>query len=120
MAGFCAGLIEPACGWACASACAIGSSRSKRCLGRSASRPGPGPPGAAGVGRAEGPAAGPGRLPSSLGLTVLVDATAAEIDVLLSWGDYAPEPPLPPAVLEEDGPPLDTKFRDLRWRRVPG
>lgn len=48
------------------------------------------------------PSARPRRLPSSLGLTVLVDAAGEEVEVELTWGDYMTEPPLPPDVLQDE------------------
>jgi hypothetical protein len=37
-------------------------------------------------------------LPSSIGLTVLLDPDVKEIEARISWGDYRTEPPLPEAV----------------------
>jgi hypothetical protein len=62
----------------------------------------------------------PRRLPSSLGLTVLVDAAVMEVEVELTWGDYMTQPPLPPAVLQDERAQFDPKYRDVVWRRVPG
>lgn len=62
----------------------------------------------------------PRRLPSSLGLTVLVPDGIKEIEARVTWGDYAIEPPLPPEVLENEGTQFDSRYRELRWRRVPG
>lgn len=69
---------------------------------------------------ADEPSARPRRLPSSLGVTVLLDASVEEVDVVLSWGDYATEPPLPEEVLAGDHAQYDPKYRDVQWRRVPG
>src|SRR5262249_33984864 len=41
------------------------------------------------------PSARKSRVPSSCGLTVLVDASVREVEVALSWGDYVTIPPLP-------------------------
>jgi hypothetical protein len=41
-------------------------------------------------------------LPSSVGLTALIDPDVTEIDVHVSWGDYRTEPPLPETVLLPD------------------
>ena len=38
-------------------------------------------------------------LPSSVGLTVLLDPDVNEIEARISWGDYRTEPPLPEAIL---------------------
>src|SRR5690606_2162488 len=55
------------------------------------------------------------RAPSSVGLTVLLDAAVREIDVSLSWGDYVTVPPLSEEEL------LEEKSRDpeVVWDRVP-
>jgi hypothetical protein len=56
------------------------------------------------------------RAPSSLGLTVLLDASVRDIEVNLSWGDYVTVPPLSEhELLDEKG---DTP--DVVWDRVPG
>lgn len=60
------------------------------------------------------------RLPSSQGLTVLLDAAVEEVEVLLTWGDYATEPPLPPEVFLDGKAQFDPVYRDVHWRRVPG
>nr|WP_294528771.1 hypothetical protein [uncultured Rhodopila sp.] len=62
----------------------------------------------------------PRRLPSSLGLTVLIDAAVDEVEVELTWGDYTTHPPLPPEVLQDERAQFDPKYRDVVWRRVPG
>ncbi|NOG73925.1 DISARM system helicase DrmA [Roseicella sp. DB1501] len=66
------------------------------------------------------PSARPRRLPASLGLTTLVPEGVEEVEVALTWGDYATEPPLPPEVLADTQAQFDPKYRDVRWRRVPG
>lgn len=66
------------------------------------------------------PPSRPRRLPSTLGLTVLLDATVEEVEVTLTWGDYATEPPLPAEVLLDAKAQFDPKYREVRWRRVPG
>ena len=62
------------------------------------------------------PSRRPRRLPSSLGLTVLLDAGVEEIEVVLSWGDYATEPPLPEEVLTEQS----DEYRQAVPRRCAG
>lgn len=84
------------------------------------SDPETGPARAADDSPSDEPSRRPRRLPSSLGVTVLLDATVEEIDVVLSWGDYATEPPLPEEVLTELSDEQGKQFRDVRWRRVPG
>lgn len=66
------------------------------------------------------PSARPRRLPASLGITALVPEGVDEVEVALSWGDYATEPPLPPEVLADTQAQFDPRYRDVRWRRVPG
>lgn len=66
------------------------------------------------------PSARPRRLPSSLGLTVLLDAAVEQVEVRLTWGDYVTEPPLPEAVLTEEGAEYAREYRQVHWRRVPG
>ena len=56
------------------------------------------------------------RAPSSLGITVLLDASVREVELNLSWGDYITVPPLSEeALLDEtvDAP-------EVEWERVPG
>ena len=56
------------------------------------------------------------RAPSSLGLTVLLDASVTEFDVDLQWGDYVTSPPLSDDQLlheQADAP-------EVEWERVPG
>ena len=55
------------------------------------------------------------RLPNSLGLTVLLPHDVTEIEVRVTWGDYATEPPLPEDTLEESG----SKAPPVEWRRLP-
>lgn len=62
----------------------------------------------------------PRRLPSSLGLTVLIDAAVDEVEVELTWGDYTTQPPLPPEVLQDERAQFDPQYRNVVWRRVPG
>ena len=47
-------------------------------------------------------------LPSSVGLTALLDPDITEIEVHVSWGDYRTEPPLPETVLLPDLPQEET------------
>ncbi len=44
-------------------------------------------------------------LPSSIGLTVLLDPAVESIEARVSWGDYRTEPLLPEAILLPDPPP---------------
>lgn len=69
---------------------------------------------------ADEPVAHPRRFPSSLGLTVLLDAAVDAVEVTLTWGDYVTEPPLPPEILTSDTARFDPQYRDVRWRRIPG
>ena len=71
-------------------------------------------------GPADEPSSRPRRLPSSLGLTVLVDASIREVEVTLTWGDYTTIPPLPPEVLLDEQAQYDPSFRSVQWQRVPG
>ena len=41
-------------------------------------------------------------LPSSVGLTVLLDPDIREIEAIVSWGDYRTEPPIEEALLLPD------------------
>ena len=47
-------------------------------------------------------------LPSSVGLTALLDPDITEIEVQVSWGDYRTEPPLPETVLLPDAPLVES------------
>ena len=67
-------------------------------------------------------------LPSSIGLTVLLPPDVAELEALITWGDYRTEPPLPESVLSgeeetrelgEDGKPIRPKRPNFDWVRVP-
>lgn len=67
-------------------------------------------------------------LPSSIGLTVLLPPGVAELEALITWGDYRTEPPLPESVLSgeeetrelgEDGKPIRRKRPNFDWVRVP-
>lgn len=65
------------------------------------------------------PDAAPARrrfLPSSIGLSTMVDRAVETLTVTLTWGDYVPEPPLPPDMLDHGGEPRGTP---VTWRRVP-
>lgn len=55
-------------------------------------------------------------LPSSIGLSTMIDADVTEIEAVVSWGDYVPEPPLSPQVLESG---VEPKGTTVTWRRVP-
>ena len=55
-------------------------------------------------------------LPSSIGLTAMIDAAVREIVVEVSWGDYVPEPPLPPQAIETG---VEPRGEPVTWRRVP-
>lgn len=79
-----------------------------------------GPARAADDAPADEPSSRPRRLPASLGLTALVPDGVEEVEVVLTWGDYATEPPLPPEVLADSQAQFDPRYRDVRWRRVPG
>ncbi len=59
------------------------------------------------------------RVPSSLGLTVLVEAGTTHVEVEVSWGDYAPVPPLPPEVFTDEAAQYDPQYGDRQWRRLP-
>jgi len=67
-------------------------------------------------------------LPSSVGLTVLLDPDVTSIEARVSWGDYRTEPPLPEAILlpeplagelGEDGKPKRTERPLVEWVRSP-
>jgi len=57
-------------------------------------------------------------LPASLGLTVMLPLDATEITLEADWGDYAPEPPLPPEILSPEGNEPEERPQFL-WRRIP-
>ncbi len=65
-------------------------------------------------------------LPSSVGLTVVLDPRVKEIEVCVSWGDYRTEPPLPetilspqplPEVLDEKGQAKPPERPPVEWIR---
>ncbi|MBU6418531.1 MAG: DISARM system helicase DrmA [Proteobacteria bacterium] len=67
-------------------------------------------------------------LPSSVGLTVLLDPSVTSIEAHVSWGDYRTEPPLPEAILlpeplpeelGEDGKPKRIERPMVEWVRTP-
>jgi hypothetical protein len=67
-------------------------------------------------------------LPSSVGLTALLDPAIEEIEAHVSWGDYRTEPPLPEAILmpepapeesDENGKPKRTERPSVDWIRLP-
>ncbi|MEH3037548.1 MAG: DISARM system helicase DrmA [Sphingomonas adhaesiva] len=55
-------------------------------------------------------------LPSAIGLSTMVDAGVRTLEATITWGDYVPEPPLPPEVLESG---TEQRGMPLTWRRVP-
>ncbi|TWB25632.1 DISARM system helicase DrmA [Nitrospirillum bahiense] len=61
----------------------------------------------------------PRRLPASLGLTTLIPDGVTEVEVVLNWGDYRTEPPLPPEVLAPEATGGDRASPDVQWCRVP-
>lgn len=66
------------------------------------------------------PSARKSRVPSSCGLTVLIDAAVREVEVSLSWGDYVTIPPLPDEVFTDEKAQYDPTYRNVQWQRVPG
>ena len=67
-------------------------------------------------------------LPSSIGLTVLLDPDVTEIEARISWGDYQTEPRLPESILlpepppdelGEDGKPKKVDRPLVDWVRTP-
>jgi hypothetical protein len=56
------------------------------------------------------------RAPSSLGLTVLLDASVRQVEVNLSWGDYVTVPPLRDEELLDE----NAEAPEVVWDRVPG
>lgn len=55
-------------------------------------------------------------LPSAIGLSTMLDPGVRALEVTVTWGDYVPEPPLPPDLLEADG---NRPGDPVSWRRVP-
>lgn len=64
----------------------------------------------------DSPAARRRFLPSSIGLSTMVAADVRTLDVCVTWGDYVPEPPLPPDMLDSGAEPHG---QPIGWRRVP-
>ncbi|TXL71270.1 hypothetical protein FHP25_30870 [Vineibacter terrae] len=65
-------------------------------------------------------------LPSSIGLTVLLDPDVTEVEARVSWGDYRTEPPLPEAILlpepeesVEESKPERIERPVVDWVRAP-
>lgn len=58
-------------------------------------------------------------LPSSMGLSVLVDASATRLDIAVSWGDYAPEEGPAANATVQDGDPGDDSTGPPRSRFAP-
>lgn len=67
-------------------------------------------------------------LPSSIGLTVLLDPTIGEIEARVSWGDYVTEPPLPEEVMLPEKPSSENERKEnskrperprVDWVRIP-
>lgn len=65
------------------------------------------------------PSARPRLLPSSLGLTVLLDDAVEAVEVTLQWGDYATVPPQPESILLDPTKHYGDEVRDVKWQRVP-
>jgi hypothetical protein len=55
-------------------------------------------------------------LPSAIGLSTMVDPGVAMLEVTVDWGDYVPEPPLPPEVLDSG---VEPRGEPVTWRRMP-
>lgn len=55
-------------------------------------------------------------LPSSIGVTAVVEASVRAIEVTVRWGDYAPEPPLSAQAIETG---VTSAGEPVTWRRVP-
>lgn len=77
-------------------------------------------------GQADGAPAKKKYLPSSIGLTFLLEPEVREIEVEVSWGDYTPEPPLESeglfskeALEGEEGVGLAGRAREVSWVRHP-
>ncbi len=68
---------------------------------------------------ADEPSARPRRVPSSLGLTVLLDEAVREVEVTLDWGDYTTVPPLPDHILLDETKHYDPALKTVQWQRVP-
>ena len=66
------------------------------------------------------PSARKSRVPSSCGITVLVDAAVHEVEATLSWGDYVTVPLLPDEVFTDEKEQFDPAYRNVQWQRVPG
>ncbi len=63
-------------------------------------------------------------LPSSVGLTVLLDPDIREIEAVVSWGDYRTEPPMDEALLlpdpeGEQDPEKKPRRPQVEWVRAP-
>ena len=64
-------------------------------------------------------------LPSSMGMSILVDASTIRLDIALNWGDYTPEEESPGGTATEEGPPDNgavagpAKRRFSPWVRRP-
>jgi hypothetical protein len=65
------------------------------------------------------PSARKSRVPSTCGLTVLVDASVRDVEVMVEWGDYVTEPPLPEEALLDDKAQFNPRYRSVQWQRVP-
>jgi hypothetical protein len=66
------------------------------------------------------PSARKSRVPSSCGLTVLVDASVHEVEATLSWGDYVTVPPLPDEAFTDEKAQFDPAYRNVQWQRTAG
>jgi hypothetical protein len=66
------------------------------------------------------PSARKSRVPSSCGLTVLIDASVREVEVTLTWGDYVTIPPVPEEVFTDETRQFEPAYRTVEWQRVPG
>jgi hypothetical protein len=66
------------------------------------------------------PSARKSRVPSSCGITVLIDASVEEVEVSLSWGDYVTVPPLPEEIFLDEKKQFNPSYRNVQWQRVPG
>jgi hypothetical protein len=75
-------------------------------------------------GQADGTPAKAKYLPSSLGLSFLLEPEVREIDVVVTWGDYLPEPPIENEGLFAKTPDVEgdsgaEAARKVSWRRLP-